>query len=62
MNNTILQFPSRDETTLDEWTEASSDVTEGPDKFLQWEAERSLMRTIGDLVATQDPYDDWSLE
>jgi hypothetical protein len=51
MNNApILQFPCGDETTLDERKETSSDVTTD-DKFVRWEAQRSLMTTIGDLVA-----------
>jgi hypothetical protein len=52
---TLLQFPTGDEATLDEWKEAQDqpdpDSTDEPDKFIRWEAERSLMKTIGDLVA-----------
>jgi hypothetical protein len=50
MSNTLLQFPTGDEATLDEWKEAEEPAQE-PDKFLQWEAQRSLITTIGDLVA-----------
>jgi hypothetical protein len=50
MKTTLLQFPSGDEATLDEWKEAEEPAQE-PDKFLQWEAQRSLITTIGEAMA-----------
>lgn len=47
---TLIQFPNGEEQTLEEWKEASASADE-PDKFIEWEARRSLMTTIGDMVA-----------
>jgi hypothetical protein len=46
----LIQFPSGEETTLDEAVEAAS--TQG-DKFIEWEAERMLCKTIGDFQDTK---------
>jgi hypothetical protein len=54
---TLIQFPNGEEQALDEWKEAEglgqSEPADEPDKFIRWEVERSLMKTIGDLTSTQ---------
>lgn len=52
MNEQLIQHPDGTETTLSEWIENPQarppQKAEQPDKFLEWEARRGMMRTIGD--------------
>jgi hypothetical protein len=57
MNNTpILQFPTGDEATLDEWKEQPEaepiKLSEERDKFLLWEVRRSLLPTVAKLLTS----------
>jgi hypothetical protein len=53
MNNTpILQFPTGDEATLDEWKEEPISLKEERDKFLLWEVRRSLLPTMAKLLTS----------
>ena len=64
--NQILQFPSGEESTLDEWAEndvqpkalEGSELTQERDKFLLWEVRRSLAPTIGRLIASTQGHED----
>ena len=50
----LIQFPGGEEVGLDEAVELeSTQHRSGTDRFIEWEAERMLCKTIGDYQAVQ---------
>lgn len=56
---TLIQFPSGEESTLDEWAEQpeakplqGTELSKERDKFLLWEIRRNLAPAIGKLLTS----------